>query len=79
MRERQNLVNPPAIRPTLEDKSEIVTSVDSLSGNENEGAEGNVRSLLGKEWEQGMEFRAVVTDSLYDSSENRKAIHEEKT
>jgi IS5 family transposase len=61
------------------DESEIVTSVDSLSGNENEGAEKNVRSLLEKERDQGMEHQAVVTDSLYDSSENRKAIHEEKT
>jgi len=60
------------------DESEIVTSVDSLSGNENEGAEKNVRSLLEKERSQGMENRAIVTDSLYDSSENRKAIHEEK-
>ena len=61
------------------DESEIVTSVDLLSGNENEGAEENVRSLLEKEREQGMEHEAVVADSLYDSSENRKAIHEEKT
>lgn len=61
------------------DESEIVTSVDSLSGNENEGVEKNVRSLLEKERDQGMERRAIVTDSLYDSSENRKAIHEERT
>jgi IS5 family transposase len=61
------------------DESEIVTSVDSLLGNENEGAVENVRSLLGKERDQGMEYRGVVTDSLYDSSENRRAIHEEKT
>jgi IS5 family transposase len=61
------------------DESEIVTSVDLLSGNENEGAEKNVRSLLEKEREQEMERQAVVADSLYDSSENRKAIHEEKT
>ena len=61
------------------DESEIVTSVDLLSGNENEGAEKNVRSLLEKEREQGMEHGAVVADALYDSAENRKAIHEEKT
>ncbi len=61
------------------DESEIVTSIDSLSGNENEGAEKNVRSLLEKEREQGMEHEAVVADALYDSAENRKAIHEEKT
>jgi IS5 family transposase len=61
------------------DESEIVTSVDLLSGNENEGAEKNVRSLLEKERGQGMEHQAVVTDALYDSAENRKAIHEERT
>jgi IS5 family transposase len=61
------------------DESEIVTSVDLLLGNENEGAEKNVRSLLEKEREQGMEHGAVVADALYDSAENRKAIHEEKT
>lgn len=61
------------------DESEIVTSLDLLSGNENEGAEKNVRSLLEKEREQEMEHGAVVADALYDSAENRKAIHEEKT
>jgi len=61
------------------DESELVTSVDVLSGNENEGAEKNVRFLLEKEREQGMEHGAVVADALYDSAENRKVIHEEKT
>ena len=61
------------------DESELVTSVDVLSGNENEGAEKNVRSLLEKEREQGMGYGAVVADALYDSAENRKAIHEERT
>jgi len=61
------------------DESEIVTSVDVLLGNENEGAEENVRSLLAKEREQGMEYEAVVADALYDSAENRRAIHEERT
>lgn len=61
------------------DESERVTSVEVLLGNENEGAEDNVRSLLGKEREQGMEYEAVVADALYDSAENRRAIHEEKT
>jgi transposase len=61
------------------DESEIVTSVDTLSGSENEGAEQNVRSLLGKERDQEMEHQAVVTDALYDNRENRKAIHEERT
>lgn len=61
------------------DESEIVTSVDLLSGNENEGVERNVRVLLDKERQQGVEYRAVVADALYDSSETRRAIHEEKT
>lgn len=61
------------------DESELVTSVDLLSGNENEGAEKNVRSLLEKERGQGMEQQAIVADALYDSAENRKAIYEERT
>lgn len=61
------------------DESERVTSVDLFSGNENEGAEKNVRSLLKKEREQGMEHRAVAAYGLYDSVENWKAIYEEKT
>jgi IS5 family transposase len=61
------------------DESEIVTSLELFSGNENEGAEKNVRSLLAKEQEEGMEHEAVVADALYDSAGNRKAIHEEKT
>ncbi len=61
------------------DEREIVTSLDLLSGNENEGSERNVRSLLEKEREEGMKHEAVVADALYDSAENRKTIHEEKT
>lgn len=60
------------------DESEIVTSVDVLSGNANEGAEKNVRSLLEKERTQGIKYEAVVADALYDSAENRRAIHEKK-
>ena len=61
------------------DESELVTSVDLLAGNENEGAEENVGSLLEKERQWGMEYRSVVADALYDSAGNRKRIHEEKT
>jgi IS5 family transposase len=34
---------------------------------------------LEKEREQGVEHEVVVADALYDSGENRKAIHEERT
>jgi len=57
------------------DESEIVTSLDVLSGQENEGKSENVRKILKKEMEQGIKYEAVVADALYDSAETRKEIH----
>ena len=57
------------------DESELVTSLEVLPGNENEGAEKNVRTLLKKERALETKHKAVVADGLYDSAETRKAIH----
>ncbi len=58
-----------------EDESEIVTTCDVLSGNRNEGHE--LPNLLNREKEKNIRSEAVVADSLYDSSDNRKEIHEQ--
>lgn len=60
------------------DESELVTSLEVFPGNENEGAEKHVRSLLEKEDGSGIRSQAVVADALYDSAENRKTIHEKQ-
>lgn len=56
------------------DESHIVTSVETLPGNENEGNETNVERILEKEDAKGLRGEAVVADALYDSLANRKNI-----
>ena len=55
------------------DESEIVTSVDLLQGNQNEGSQ--LRCLIEKEEAKGIKAEAVVADALYDSASNREDIH----
>ena len=56
------------------DESEIVTSCETLPGDENEGEESNVESLLKKEDKKGLKAKAVTGDALYDSLANRLSI-----
>lgn len=56
------------------DESHIVTSVETLSGNENEGNEANVERILQKEDSKRLRGEAVVADALYDSLATRKNI-----
>jgi IS5 family transposase len=60
----------------VEDESEIITSVEVLQGNQNEGSE--LVSLLEKEEKKDLEAEAVVADALYDSADNRSLIHQKK-
>lgn len=60
----------------VEDESEIVTSVEVLHGNQNEGSE--LSSLLEKEEKKDLKAEAVVADALYDSADNRSLIHQKK-
>ncbi|MFQ6031783.1 MAG: transposase, partial [Candidatus Zixiibacteriota bacterium] len=60
----------------VEDESEIITSVEVLQGNQNEGSE--LASLLEKEEKKNLEAEAVVADALYDSADNRSLIHQKK-
>ena len=60
------------------DESEIVTSCQTLPGDENEGERGNLESLLQKEDEKGLTAEAVAGDALYDSLANRLTIKRRK-
>jgi len=56
------------------DESEIITSCETLFGDENEGEKENFERLLQKEDKKGLISKAVVCDSLYDSLANRTCI-----
>jgi len=56
------------------DESGIVTSLDTLPGNVNEGC--RVISLLKEEKERGIGGTGATMDALYDSGKNRKDIRE---
>ncbi|MEW6680934.1 MAG: transposase, partial [bacterium] len=55
---------------TVQDESRIVTSVDTFSGNENEGT--RLIGLLKEDKRKGIEGTGVTADKLYDSIDNRK-------
>jgi IS5 family transposase len=56
----------------IEDDSEIVTTVEVLSGNENEGSK--LGSLLDKERQKGIAPVEIAADALYDSLQNRRHL-----
>jgi len=55
-----------------DDGSEIVTSVEILTGEKNEGSER--KGLLDKEEEKGIIHDALAADGLYDSVDNCKLV-----
>lgn len=58
----------------VEDESQIITSCETLLGDENEGGETHFEALLEKEDKKGLKGEAVVGDALYDSFSNRVSI-----
>ena len=58
----------------VEDESQIITSCETLLGDENEGGEAHFETLLKKEDKKGLKGEAVVGDALYDSWSNRVNI-----
>ena len=58
----------------VEDESQIVTSIETIPGNENEGSKDNLENMLQKEDEKKLKGEGVVCDALYDSLSNRKNI-----
>lgn len=61
-----------------QDESQIITSAEVIPGNENEGSEANLESLLQKEDEKKLKSEGVVCDALYDSLSNRRNIEKRK-
>jgi len=59
-----------------EDESQIITSVDTLKGNEIEGT--RLAPLLNKEEEKGLVSKAIVGDSIYDSGDNYQLLGSKK-
>lgn len=57
---------------TVTNESEIVTTVETLPGNVNEG--GDLPRLLKEEAARGLPGEVVLADGLYDGGENRAAI-----
>lgn len=56
----------------VEDESEIITSVDTLSGNEIEGVK--LEPLLNKEEEKQLKVSGLVGDSIYDTGDNYQLL-----
>ena len=50
--------------------SELVTNLEVLPGNANEGKNSHTRELLKREEEQGIHHQGIVADALYDSKDN---------
>lgn len=60
---------------SLDDESQIVTSVDTVPGNANEADNEDVKELIQQDEDKGITQKALVADALYDSALNRKTIH----
>lgn len=63
---------------SLDEESNIVTSVRTIGGNRNEGAHQEVEKLLEDDAAKDITQEAVCADSLYDSYENRNQIHKKR-
>ena len=61
-----------------QDESQIITSAEVIPGNENEGNETNLESMLQKEDKKELKTEAIVCDALYDSLSNRRNIEKRK-
>ena len=62
----------------MDEGSNIITSARTIQGNRNEGEKELFKQILKDERSKGIKHEAVAADSLYDSYENRNAVHKEK-
>ena len=62
----------------MDEGSNIVTSARTIQGNKNEGEKNLFKEMLKDDKSKGIKHQAVAADSLYDSYENRKAVHKQK-
>jgi len=60
---------------SMDEESEIVTSARTITGNRNEGANKEVKEILREDKSKDITHKAVCADSLYDSYDNRRNIH----
>ena len=60
---------------SLDNESQIITSVDTVSGNTNEGDNEDVQQLIQEDEDKGITHQAVAADALYDSALNRQTAH----
>ena len=60
---------------SMDEESEIVTSARTITGNRNEGANKEVKEILREDKSKDITHKAVCADSLYDSYDNRRDIH----
>lgn len=59
----------------MDEGSQLVTSVEVLTGEKNEGAE--LKSLLDKDKRKGIVHQSATADALYDSADNRQLLHDQ--
>lgn len=62
----------------MDEGSNIVTSARTIQGNKNESEKKLFKEMLKDDKSKGIKHEAVAADSLYDSYENRKAVHKQK-
>jgi transposase len=55
-------------------EDEIITNIDVMSGDENEGK--HLQEIIGEELEEGRRINVVTGDSAYDSYENRRFLED---
>ncbi|MCM8773820.1 MAG: transposase [Candidatus Omnitrophica bacterium] len=60
----------------VEDESEIITSVDTLAGNEIEGI--RLKTLLEKEEEKEIKSSGLAGDTIYDTGDNYQLLRQKK-
>ena len=60
---------------SLDEESQIVTSVDTVPGNTNEADNEDVKELIQQDEDKGITQAALAADALYDSALNRKTCH----
>jgi len=62
------------VHVSQDSSSQLVTSLDVLPGNANEGKVDHTNRLLQADQQQGVHHKAVVADSLYDNRKNYDVI-----
>jgi len=62
------------VHAIVDEESGLVTTIDTLPGNENEGAK--LKEMVEEELSKGLKMEEMAADKLYDSGENRRYLRE---